>query len=350
MKSFKNFIITIILTLVMSSIVLWGVSKIFIPKWITHDDNMMSYIIKGFYKEPKNSLDIIFTGNSDVYRGISPMELYNETGITSYNFVSAGQRMWIAYPMLEEALKTQNPKIVFFNVDEVFFTHTASVGNYHKVYDNLPFGITKIKGVFDSSYDKSKFEKMSHFMPIFAYHSRYSELTKDDFKYAFYDYTNVTKGLDLVAFHKPYIDDVDYMKYTDEVTPIPDTNKEYLDKMVKLCNDNDVEFVLMEVPSADSWNYKKSNAISNYANENNLKFIDFNLVLQEMNFDWSTDTSDGGDHLNIYGAEKVTKYLADYLKDNYDFKSHKDDRKYSKWIDEYKKYLDVKQQEINLQK
>lgn len=348
MKAFKDFVIVIFLTAIMSFLILLVVSKIFIPKWVDHDGNMMSFIIKGFYKEPKNSLDIIFLGNSDVYRAISPMEIYDKTGITSYNFVSAGQRMWISYPMLEDALKTQSPKMIILNVDSLFFTSNASTGNYHKVYDNMPFSLTKIKGVFDKNYELENDVKFKHFLPIITYHNRYGELSSDDFKYAFYDYTNPTKGMDLVSYQEPYISEEDYMTYTDEVANIPEKNLKYLDKMVDLCKKNEIQLVLMEVPSADSWNYKKANAVMKYAQDKNLVFLDLNTkeAQEKMKFDWATDTSDGGDHLNMYGAEKVSSYIAEYLTDNYEFSSHKDDSKYSYWNEQYEEYLKIKEYEL----
>lgn len=344
MESFKKFIWTILLTIVLSFIILWGISKIFIPKWLDSDSNRMSYIIKGFYKEPKNTIDILFTGNSDVYRGISPMALYEKLGVTSYNFVSAGQRMWVGLPMLEEALRYQSPKIVFFNIDELFFT-SKSVGNTHKVYDNMSFGLPKIKGIFDANYENNG--KLLHFLPSVYFHDRYKELTFDDFKYAFYDYTDPLKGMDLVAFSKEFSYDLNYMEKSDEKEIIPEKNLEYLDKMRTLCEEKDIEFILIEIPSADSWNYKKHNAVEAYANDYNLKFLDLNLNLDEMNFDWMHDSSDGGDHLNIYGAEKVTNFIATFLEENYSLENHKEDEKYQRWHDHYQEYLRFKENAIN---
>lgn len=349
MKAFINFITTIILTIIVSLLILFVSSNILIPKWIDHDGNMMSFIIKGFYQEPKNSLDIVFMGNSDVYRGVSPMALYEKTGITSYNFVSAAQRMWIAYPMLEDVVRTQNPKIIFFNVDSFFYTSQGTIGSYSKVYDNMPLSKAKIKGVYDPKYEIND-NKIEHIFPIFAYHSRYGELTEDDFKYAFYNYSNPTKGMDLVAVKKPYEGGNSYMSnYDKSPATIPEKNIEYLDKMNETCKKNGIELILMELPSADSWNMAKHEAVSQYAEARELKFIDLNLdsTIEKMNFNWKEDTSDGGDHLNIYGAEKVTTYLAGYLTSNYDFTSHKDDKKYSKWNEQYKEYLNIIEKEKN---
>ena len=48
--------------------------------------------------------------------------------------------------------------------------------------------------------------------------------------------------------------------------------------------------------------------------------------------------SDGGDHLNIYGAKKVSKYLGDYLNDNYSFKKH-NKKIIKEWNKDYKDYV-----------
>ena len=348
MESFKKFIYTMLITGIMTFIILSVASRIFEPKWIDHDGNMMTFIMKGFYKEKKNSLEVLFTGNSDVYRGVSPMHLYHKYGITSYNYVSAGQRSWIAYYMLEEALKYQNPKVILFNVDELNRDNQATVGNYSKVYDTLRFSKVKINAIFDKTYEKSRIEKLSHFFPILAYHSRYTELTSDDFKYAYFDATNVTKGMDLIADRVPYKSKKDYMEQTDEIEKVEDINIKYLDKIVELCKKKNIELVLFEVPSPDSWTYERYNGINNYAKEHNLKFIDLNQHLEEIGIDWKEDTSDGGDHLNIFGAEKVSDYLGKYLVDNYKLTDRRKDKKYEYWNKQYEEYVKIKEKEIEL--
>ena len=341
MKNIKDLIFTLLLTGLMTLVILLILSKIFIPKYIDHAGNRMQYIIKGFYEEPKNSLDVVITGNSDVYRGISPMEMYNKHGIASYNFVSAGQRAWTAYAMLEEVYRLQSPQIVLFNVDELYSDNQSSANNYIKVYNNMELAGPKLRGIFNKDYKKGIAVKITHFLPIFAFHDRYKELSKDDLKYAFdafVDYKNPTKGMDVVAVSNPYTGG-NYMTETDEVEEILPATIKYLDKMVDLSKDNNTEFVLFEIPSPDSWNYAKHNALQKYANEHGLKFIDLNLI--DIGIDWNTDTVDGGDHLNIYGAKKVSNYMADFLHENYDLPDIREDEKYSIWKTQYEEYLKI---------
>ena len=60
-----------------------------------------------------------------------------------------------------------------------------------------------------------------------------------------------------------------------------------------------------------------------------------NLSLEDIGLDWNTDTKDGGDHMNSAGAEKVSAYLADYLKDNYELTDHRGDKDYAEWDRDY---------------
>lgn len=349
MKDFKKFILTLILTFIMTLPILVYCSNLFIPKWIDHTNgNMMTYIIKGFYKEKKNSLEVIFTGNSDVFRGVSPMVLYEKYGITSYNFVSSGERSWMAYGMFKEIFRLQKPQIIMFNVDELFADNQPSDGNYSKAFDNMKFSKVKIETVFDKTYDKEKIKKIGHILPILSYHNRYTELNKDDFKYSIYDWTNPTKGMEITAASKEFVDNDNYMKKSDEKELIPETNLRYLNKIVELCKSKKIKLILFELPSPDSWNYKKHNTFKEYAQKKDLEFLDLNLYNRQIGMDWKKDTSDGGDHLNIYGAEKVSTFIAEYLNENHDLPDRRNEKKYSKWKKQLLEYKEIKKYEIDL--
>ena len=49
-----------------------------------------------------------------------------------------------------------------------------------------------------------------------------------------------------------------------------------------------------------------------------------------MFIDWPTDSIDGV-HSNIFGANKMTNYIGEYLNNNYKLINHKNDPKYSRW-------------------
>lgn len=141
-------------------------NKIFVPKWIHPEDNMHGYITRGYFAEEKNSLDVVFMGNSDTFRAISPMEIWNDHNITSYNYVSSGQRMWTAYYMLNEALKTQKPEVIMFNIDGIFSDNHSSMSNYRKVFDTAKMSKNKISAIMDPAFDFGIGRKISLFFHL----------------------------------------------------------------------------------------------------------------------------------------------------------------------------------------
>ncbi|MDO4341430.1 MAG: hypothetical protein Q4C44_01650 [bacterium] len=291
--------------------------KIFIPKWLTNKDNSHTYISKGFYDEKENSLDVLFLGNSDVYRGVSPIEIYKNTGIASYNYVASGERIWTGYYLFLEALESQSPSVIVLNVDGIFSSSHSSFANYRKAFDNMRLDKNKVNAINDEAFDFNFVKRVSFYLPIFNYHSRYSELNRNDFKYAFSKLHNSYKGLDMttvrVAPRKTF--NVDGAEISDKAM-------EYLNKIKDECAKRKIKLVLMWLPSLDSYSIERGKVIADYAYKNSLPFLDLNINYKSFDLDFKEDSSDGGDHLNVYGAEKVSKYLGEYLVKNYSFSKH----------------------------
>lgn len=338
MKNKSGKIIIRVICFLLLGIIFFGIiTNIMIPKWITPLDNRMSYIIQGFYEEPKNSLDVVFMGNSDVYRGISPIKMWDEYGIASYNYVSSGQRMWVAYYMLVECLKYQTPDLIVLNMDSAFNESDASESNYRKAFDNMKFGKNKIEAVTDPVFKNTNDQIFSYIFPIARYHSRWSELTSDDFEKAIKREKFAYKGMDMVVERQPNKYE-NYMSRDHSKEFVGEKCSKYLDKFINLCKEKNINLLLIEIPSAESWSKDLSDRTYEFAKKYDLDFIDMNLNPKEFGFNWKTDTCDEGDHLNVYGAEKVSKYLGKIIQEKYNIPNRKEDPKYSSWYQASKKY------------
>ena len=57
-----------------------------------------------------------------------------------------------------------------------------------------------------------------------------------------------------------------------------------------------------------------------------------------MGIDWSTDTMDGGNHVSFEGSKKTTKFIEDYLEENYDLADHRGDPVYDGWVKDNEEY------------
>lgn len=128
------------------------------------------------------------------------------------------------------------------------------------------------------------------------------------------------------------------MLETEQKEEMPDIVVKYMESIQKLCYKKGAELLLVGTPSPVNCNYRRHNSISAYAESNSLDYLDMNLRLDEIGIDWETDSLDKGDHLNLSGAEKVTKYLGDYLEEHYELPDHRGEEEYKNWEKEAQEY------------
>ena len=291
-------------------------SVMFSPKDNTKQSGTYYPESEGYLSEPKNTIDLFVIGNSDAYCGFSPMELWNQRGYTSYVSAIPRQRTVEAVQMLQEIFTNQTPRVVVLDIDSVYtgnnqFKHT-------------------IKYVF------------STILPVFTFHNRWKTVQPSEFfELPHYTYHSFSKGQELNCAVKACTKE-EYMVPTEKKEKIPLLALYGLEQFRNICKERGIELLLIEMPSADSWNYSRHNAIQAYANEHQLPFLDLNLNREAFSFDWKTDTTDGGNHLNRQGAQKVTQYLSNYFAGHYALTDHRQDVAFNSWNSDYEEYLQDK--------
>ena len=176
--------------------------------------------------------------------------------------------------------------------------------------------------------------------PVIRFHSRWSELTKEELKQAYTNDNVPFKGYELNKKIDPYKKPKKGQGLKDknkqQFESIPDNASEYLDKILELCKQNNTEVLLIYVPTIRAWNQSKHEACVKYAEERNLTFIDYN----SSDFDWKKNTRDNGYHLNMYGANIVTQKLEETIK-QYNLPNHKEDSNYQHWNESYQIYEEL---------
>lgn len=352
MKKMRKSILGITCFLIVLITCLNITSKIFIPKWRNNGDAYMTSSMANFYKEKKDSLDVLFLGDSSVYRGVNPSILWKEQGITSYVYGSPAQRVWLSYYMLKEALRYQKPKVVVIEANELYSGGSAKSGSYRKVFDNMKLGPVKLEAMNDPIFKFGVGSKVSLLFPIFEYHNRYNELTWDDVKYAFGDDKEYNrKGYAINAGFKPYAGKPNYMKKKEgKPAKIGKRTKKYLDKIIDLCEENDIELAILKVPSAADWNEDKNKEVQTLCKNKKLMLLDLNKEMKYTKINWKKDTADQGVHLNLYGAEKVTKEVGDFLYENFNLSKTQDQEVIQAFNQSYDQYESDKQRLIEILK
>ena len=314
---------------------------VFVPKWISKIDPATPRF-KEFYELEKNSVDVLAIGASDVGRGYSPVKVWKEYGITSFNLGTSNQTFSLAYYLISEAIKYQKPKVIVLDMDALFVEKDAPEGEYRKLFDNLKLDDVKIQAINDEKVRAG--DKLPYIFPLLRFHDRYNKLEEKDFKtkslnkkYKELSYMGMAMSYEI----KPYIDTKEYMKDKGEVEKVPDENVYYLEKIINLCKENDIQILWVEIPSATSWSYARYKKTAELAQKYNIEFIDYNLeeMMKNLGIDWMTDTADKGNHLNVVGAEKISNHIGKILSEKYNCKDNRKDIEKSKlWNEVVQRY------------
>ena len=103
--------------------------------------------------EKKNTIDVLVAGDSESYTSVSPMDLWDQTGIAAYDCGQPGQRIQETYYILKTAFKTQSPRLVVFETNTMF----RDPG----MLKNLQLSLT---------------EPLGFYFPVFKYHNAWKAL------------------------------------------------------------------------------------------------------------------------------------------------------------------------------
>lgn len=291
--------------------ILLAASFVFMPKNNMSEFGMEEAQANGILGEKENTIDVLVLGDSESYSAITPMQIWKDAGYTAYVCGTSAQSLNYTSVLLRRAFEKQQPKVVILETNAI----------YRKISSNQAVGT-----------------ELANYFSVFQYHNRWKSLGLHDFTgKAKFTWTDDYKGYR----YRTKVDPArqkEYMKPTDKVAEIPALNIQYVREMKQYCDENGSRLVLVSTPSTVNWNFQRHNGIQKLANDIGCEYIDLNLMNDRIQIDWSKDTRDKGDHLNHFGAVKVSRFLSEYLKGTGLLTDHREDPAYAKWNDSLKKY------------
>lgn len=288
---------------------------------------------KNIAYEEEGKIDVFFVGSSHIFFGINPMEIWEEAGISGYNLTTHQQPLWSAKLLLQHALKKQQPKLIVLDVlmatnfSRPLLGTNQGTNMTHLALDPIPLSIQKIRGVLKTDMITEKGEIL---LPIILSHSRLQQglLTWEDFHFFSGDRSHPMKGYNYTENLIPYSHPGTVPETTHE---LPDGLEEVLIDFIEFCREENLPLLFIKTPLVGNVElYEQINYIGRIAEAYGVPFVDFNHLYDELGIDFEKDFADSG-HLNVYGAEKVSLFLAEYLRENYDLTDHRGDLSYASW-------------------
>ena len=303
-------IVKCILFLGLTVLVIGGVTYITLPK------------IPDFYEEEE--WDVVFFGTSQSYCTFDPA-IFDEYGLKTYNRGRQQQTMDFTYYYIKDALDVSDIDVVVLEIFGMFYDEgDERFGNdviRESSLGDFRYSPIKFEAIRDCVPEEEQFE---YLFPLDKYHSNWEK----------WDFTSVD------AFQKtvlnPYFKEEsdrgyfrwqpsEWFYYPDWATlhsgyheDVYEENLRYLEMIHELCEENGAELVLVRGPlPCYEMVIGKTNTITDWAIEKHVDMVNFMYLTDQIYLNADTDSLDGGAHLNASGAEKVSRYMANYLIEEY---------------------------------
>lgn len=306
-----------------------GISEIFEPY---RDINQG--IMSNFYKQEENSIDVVFIGSCHVYSTFMPLKLWDDYGVTSHILASSGQELQMSYYYLKEALKTQKPKVAVVDVYSINKHNSyISADDFDKSvvfgFESLKPSLSKIKYALD--YDTPSYNKLELLFGLYRGHERWdyqgpNPITSIDFERFNKNYNFTTKGWVEYWNWEDSEDESALLNHSqnDEVVDFDDINMTYLQKIIELCDKEEIELILCAAPyNLLDVEMSRFNKVAEIANDKNIPFINFNkqYMIEALNLRYS-DMTDFY-HVDYSGAVKISDYINNFIVQNYNLENKK---------------------------
>ncbi|MCM1160365.1 MAG: hypothetical protein NC412_03990 [Roseburia sp.] len=291
---------------IVSIIFIHVLNMIFTPKW--EEDGLWepaTRIIDGFYAEEENTIDVIYLGSSNSFYDINPLVIYEEQEITGYVLGSGEQRLFTSYYYLQEALKSQKPKVVVLEALGLFYEGKGEEEQSRKAYDYMKLSGEKIQSLEMAA--EAKEDIFSYAIPFFRYHARWSSLNERDFLYPFSDKRYFLKGYAFSEQVAEGLPGFDMERIHHPGIAIGEVNEYYFQQIKQVCMENHIALLLIKTPNIE-WGMSEHTLTAELAERNDVPFYDYNTFMHELGIREETCFLDGA-HLNYVGAEILSSHL-----------------------------------------
>lgn len=296
----------------------------------------------GYNKEEAEVTDVVFIGGSSTYVFWEPYLAWKEYGIASYDYATDSMSPALLKGLMQEARNIKEPDLFVIDLRalEVRDSHPDFYSDAYlrNITDSLKYSKNRTDMIqYAYGYEQPELKnKIETYFDLIKYHVNWQDISQKQYEYR--DgivKDNLYKGFEIITTqcHVPLEEgnwkDVSEVKYfSDDVMQILEDILIYSKE-----NDLNVLFTLNPFYQEKASAKKRYNGVKKLVEEYGYVFLNTNDYYDEMNIDFLCDFYNI-DHVNLYGAEKYTLFLGDYITEHYagTVQDRRNDYQYSiKW-------------------
>ena len=281
-----------------------------------------------FYAQEKNSIDIVTIGSSADYRYIDTPMLYELFGYTSYNLATAQQPTSVTRFIMNEAEKSQSPSL--FIVEAREFVHLPESKQETAVYcvsDSMDLSLNKwlmlCRGY--ASWE----DRLKGFFDITKYHGFWHDMKGKTLPY----WNNRVKDEKLSWKNNTKVAAINKPELPSKLDPLPliEPNEKALIELLEDCRkkNREVLFILTPCEYSSDLFPRRAETLRTIVESYGYKLYDM-IRDENLDLDYSYDFYNRS-HTNMWGAEKVTRALGEYIKREYNIDTQHSDAVKAAW-------------------
>ena len=304
-------------------------------------DNVHSKaVFEQFYDLPEDTLDVVWVGPSSVQEEVISSVMYDTNGITLYPFGLGNMPFNATEHIIREIEKTQNPEVYLVDIRDLAYC-TLSETTIRRTVDNMKWSSNRVDTIKAMTADLERFypyEEINMFDYYFSftkYHSRWSELCEADFTDDRDSYLGYWIKYGSTSFNEEEVVPL----FSADDRNIPEENEYFLERFLDFCDSFNKPVIFTCTPSClNAEKFGQYNYAKKIIEDRGYEVWDLNDHVNEMGIDYHTDFSDAM-HLNVWGAQKLSAYVAVELQNRFGFQDHREDEAYSVYQEYADKYI-----------
>ncbi len=288
--------------------------------------------VRGFYREPADSLDVVFIGDSTVYAGYAPGLAYELEGYTSYACAVGSNVVTTWKTITEDVLRTQSPRLIVVEVGGAEYddlqTQYDTTSTLHTLFDNMPWSAVKMRAIGGFLTREAGQDAVEFILPFVRWHlewSGFAELGEKAREMLYWQCVsrNALKGL-CTRVESEIVSPDRLLDVTDDRTsrPLTAESEAALRDYLAYCAENNLNVLFISAPcrvraGEESWDkYTRCNRAGEIVEACGFPFVSFYRLTDEIGLDMTRDFFNDG-HLNYRGQIKFTTYISRLLTDEY---------------------------------
>ncbi len=288
----------------------------------------------------EQDLDVVYIGGSAAFTYWQPPRAWAEYGIKSYNYATNSIPAEAIIGNIREIRKTHEPELFVIGVRSFqYWSEQVNDTEIRYITDSMDYSLNRWRMVYEYLSNRNVTDDIdvtSLYFDIAKYHTNFGVLNNssqwklmDNEGSSEYNGWMVYPGQE--SLERP-------MNLVEERTELAEGSREVLLELLEYCSEENLQVLFVVSPYwIDADQQTVFNAMGDLIETYGFGYLDANKFYDEMGIDFATDFQDIR-HVNVYGSEKFTRFLAEYIKENYQLPDHRGEENTEEWDEMYQSF------------